>query len=135
MSTIIAIQSFRAWLENLLPFWTAYALTLTETVGATVLALPIAVARIGALGGVAVLVVLGLVNMLTIAYMSEAVARSGSVLSGAAFTGRMVVDYLGHLAASVFSLGIFALCFLMLQAYYLGFATTLADATTLWSSA
>jgi hypothetical protein len=49
-------------LEDLPPFWTAYSLTLTETVGATVLALPIAVAAIGPLPGVAILVVLGLVT-------------------------------------------------------------------------
>jgi amino acid permease len=120
-----------AWLEELPPFWTAYALTLTETVGATVLALPIAAAQIGPLAGVVLLVVLGLVNMLTIACMSEAVARSGSVRNGAAFTARMVADYLGRLGSSVFSLAVFTLCFLMLQAYYLGFATTMAGATHL----
>jgi hypothetical protein len=30
------------WLENLPPFWTVYAMTLTETLGMTILALPIA---------------------------------------------------------------------------------------------
>ena len=43
-------------LERLSPFWTAYSLTLTETVGATILALPIALASIGPLPGVALLV-------------------------------------------------------------------------------
>ncbi len=33
------------WLENLPPFWTAYALTFTETVGASILALPMAWVR------------------------------------------------------------------------------------------
>lgn len=126
-----AWAALAAWLERLPPFWTAFALTLTETVGATVLALPIAVARIGPLAGVVILVVLGVVNMLTIAYMAEAVARSSSVRAGSAFTARMVADYLGGLGASVFSLAVFALCFLMLQAYYLGFATTIAHATGL----
>jgi amino acid permease len=117
------------WLENLPPFWTAYSLTVTETVGATILALPIAVAEIGPLAGVVILVVLGVVNMLTIAFLSEAVSRSGTIRYGSAFIGRVVNDYLGRAGTLVLSLGIFALCFLVLQAYYIGFATTLQGAT------
>src|SRR5215470_16103202 len=48
------------WFESLPPFWTVFALTLTETVGATVLALPIALAGVGPLAGVALLLILGL---------------------------------------------------------------------------
>src|SRR5688500_16342911 len=44
------------WLESLPPFWTAYAVIL-EGVGAPILALPIAVAGIGPLAGVVILVV------------------------------------------------------------------------------
>src|SRR3712207_3270977 len=117
------------WLENLPPFWTAYALTLTETVGATVLALPIAVAGIGPLAGVAILVVLGVLNVLTIACISEAVSRSGTIRYGSAFIGRVVNDYLGRAGSLVLTLGLFTLCFLSLQAYYIGFATTLQSAT------
>src|ERR671913_230339 len=42
-----AWAALAGWLENLPLFWTAYALTLTETVGVSILALPIAVAAIG----------------------------------------------------------------------------------------
>ncbi|HEX2482292.1 MAG TPA: hypothetical protein VHQ69_10450, partial [Methylomirabilota bacterium] len=77
-------------LERLPPFWTAYSLTLTETVGATILALPIALAAVGPLPGVAVLVALGLVNVLTIVFMAEAIARSGTIRYGRAFFGRVV---------------------------------------------
>jgi hypothetical protein len=48
-------------LENLPPFWMAFALTLTETVGASILALPIALAGIGPLAALVLLIVLGLV--------------------------------------------------------------------------
>jgi len=81
-----------ARLERLSPFWTAYSLTLTETVGATILALPIALASIGPLGGVAVLVVLGLVNMVTIGCMSEALTRSGAIRHECAYLGGLVGD-------------------------------------------
>src|SRR5919112_1477932 len=117
------------WLEDLPPFWTAYSLTVTETVGAAILALPIAVAEIGPLAGVVILVVLGVVNMLTIAFLSEAVSRSGTIRYGSAFIGRVVNDYLGRAGTLVLTLGLLALCFLVVQAYYIGFATTLEGAT------
>jgi amino acid permease len=117
------------WLENLPSFWTAYALTLTETVGVTILALPIAVAGIGPLAGVAILAVLGAINVLTIAFISEAVSRSGAIRYGSGFIGKVVDDYLGRAGSLVLSLGIFALCFLVLQAYYIGFSSALEGAT------
>ena len=66
-------------LEELPPFWTTYGLTLTETVGAGMLALPIAVAGVGPLPGVAIIVVLGLLNVLTVAAVAETFARTSSV--------------------------------------------------------
>src|SRR5918993_1545311 len=131
-----AWAALAGWLENLPPFWTVYALTLTEIVGATILALPIAVAGIGPLAGVAILVVLGVLNMLTIACISEAVSRSGTIRYGSAYIGKVVNDYLGRAGSVSLTLGIFAICFLSLQVFYIGFATTLQGATgippTVW---
>jgi len=117
------------WLETLPPFWTAFALTLTETVGAGILALPIALARVGPLAGVIFLVVFGLVNILTIAFMAEAITRSGTIRYGSAFIGRAVADYLGRPGAFILTLGLFIICSLALVAYYIGFSSTLASAT------
>jgi amino acid permease len=117
------------WLESLPPFWTAFALTLTETVGAGILALPIALASIGPLAGVVLLVVLGLVNVLTVASMAESVARSGAIRYGRAFIGRAVANYLGNIGSFIITLGLAVLNFLCLLAYYTGFSTTLEDAT------
>jgi Transmembrane amino acid transporter protein len=72
-------KKLSSWLEHLPPFWTAYALTFTETVGASILALPIALAGVGPLPGVVILLVMGVINMLTIAAMAEAVTRNGSI--------------------------------------------------------
>jgi len=148
LETIFAIQATPAnrlrwawaalagWLESLPPFWTAFALTLTETVGAGILALPIALANVGPLAGVAILIVMGLVNVLTIAYMSESVARSGTIRYGSAFLGRVVTDYLGRAGSLIFSLGLIIECVLTLWPLYIGFSTTLANATpipaTVW---
>jgi hypothetical protein len=117
------------WLESLPPFWTAFSLTVTETVGAGILALPIALAGVGPLAGFVLLIVLGLVNVFTIAAMAEAVARSGTIRYGSAYTGRVVTDYLGRAGAIVLVVGLAVLNFLTLLAYYTGFATFMAEVT------
>ena len=116
-----------AKLENLPPFWTAFALTLTETVGAGILALPIAFAAVGPVAGVVALVVLGLVNLLTIAAMAEAVARNGNVRYGRAYFGRLVRDYLGRSGTLVLSPALVVLNAVILLAYFIGLSTVLTD--------
>jgi amino acid permease/predicted transcriptional regulator len=130
-----AWSALAARLEDLPPFWTAYSLTLTETVGATILALPIALAAVGPLPGVAILVVLGLVNVLTITFMAEAISRSGTIRYRSAFFGRLVADYLGPGGALVVTASLFVLCLPVLTVYYIGFARTLEDATSVPSTA
>src|SRR5205823_5360922 len=117
------------WLENLPPFWTAYALTFTEIVGASIFALPIALAGVGPLAGVVVLVVMGVINVLTIAAMAEAVTRSGSIRYQGSYLGRLVQDYLGRAGSLILTAMVLTICFLVLFAYYLGFSLTLAGAT------
>jgi amino acid permease len=116
-------------LESLSPFWTAFSLTLTETAGAGILALPIALAGVGPLPGLIILLTLGGINVLTIVGMAEAVARNGSIRDGSAFVGRLVCEYLGPTGSLVLSLGLAVNCLLFQWAYYVGFSTTLADAT------
>lgn len=117
------------WLENLPPFWTAFALVLTETVGAGILALPIALAKVGPLAGVVILLILGLVNVATIAAISETMARSGQVRYGQAYFGRLVNDYLGGVGSFILTLALFMLNSLFVSVYYIGFSLTLAAAT------
>src|SRR6266545_328746 len=115
--------------ETLSPFWTSYSLTLTETVSASILALPIAVVAVGPLAGLVILAVLGLVNTVTVAYLAEAVARSGTMRFGSAYLGRLVGDLLGGAGSAILSVSLFVLVFLALPALYLGVATWLADAS------
>ncbi len=91
------------WLEHLPPFWTAYALTFTEIVGASILALPIALAGVGPLAGVVFLLVMGVINVLTIASMAEAVTRSGSIRYQGSYLGRLVQDHLCHSSPGLLS--------------------------------
>ena len=116
-------------IESLPPFWTAFALTITETVGAGTLALPIAFATVGPLAGVILLVLLGLINLVTVAYLAEASARNGSIRYGSAFVGRLVQDYLGEPASILLRVALFAFCCIVLASYYTGFASTVSAVT------
>jgi hypothetical protein len=66
-------------LERMPPFATAYALTLTETVGSGILALPIALAGFGVLGAVVLLITFGIVNVITVAALCESTQRRPSL--------------------------------------------------------
>jgi amino acid permease len=122
-----AWAALAGWLESLPPFWTAFAISLP--IGAFTLALPIAVADVGPLAGVVLMIVLGLINILTIAALCEAVARSGVIHYGNAFLGRVVADYLGSIGSFIFTTVLGGIFFLLLLVFYIGVATTLADAT------
>ncbi|MDQ3688492.1 MAG: hypothetical protein M3406_00360 [Chloroflexota bacterium] len=118
-----------AMLEELPPFWTAFALTLTETVGAGVLALPIALAGLGPLAAVVLLVGFGAVNLVTIAALVEAITRSGSIRYGSAYLGRVVGDYLGAPGKATVGLALFALNAVLLLVLCIGFGLTIGAAT------
>jgi amino acid permease len=126
-------------LESLPPLWLAFALTLTEMVGGGVLALPIALAGMGPAAAVVVLVTLGLVNLTTLAAIVEAVTRDGDIRYGSTYFGRLVRGYLGGAAAAALTPALLVFSLLVLVAFYVGVATTLADATavpaTIWAAA
>lgn len=118
-----------AWLEDLPSFWAAFSLTLTETVGASILALPIALAEVGPLAGVVQLIILGIVNILTISALVESINRNGHMRYGTSYFGRLVGDYLGGTGSLIFSIALFALSIFALMAFYVGVASTLGVAT------
>ncbi|HET8651410.1 MAG TPA: hypothetical protein VFM13_02450 [Gaiellaceae bacterium] len=124
-----------SWLEDLPPFWTAFALTLTGTVGTTTLAVPIATAAVGPAAGVATLVALALVTTLTLVGMSEAVTRNGPMHYGGSYLGRLVADFLGSSAASIFTLMALAAIVFALLVRFLGFAATLGAGTAVPAAA
>lgn len=117
-------------LENLPPSTSAFALTLTETIGGSTLALPIALAGVGPAAGVALLIILGLINIATIIGVSEAVIRNGTMRywRGGAWN-ELVGSYFGGGGSVIFSVGLIILIFISLISFYLGVSTTLANAT------
>jgi amino acid permease len=116
-------------LDGLPVFWLAFVLTLI--IGAVNLALPIAVAGVGALPGIVMIVVLGILNLVTVVAMVEVVTRSGAIRYGNAFIGTVVADYLGSTASALLSALLTAFSFGILLIFYVGISTTLADATGL----
>lgn len=129
------LKTLNLRLEKLPPFWAVYAFILVETVGEGVLAIPIAVAKIGPLAGIVVLIIIGIVNMITIAALAEASARSGSIRYGEAYLGRLVHDYLGSTGTVVLALSVAAIQLLALISYFVGFSATMAEATNIPSPA
>jgi len=119
------------WLEGLSPFWTAFALNITETVGAGTLALPIALATVGPLAAAALLLVLGLVNLITVGFMAEASARHSAIRYSSAFVGQLVGDLLGPSAVLVVRFSLFCFCCAILVAFYTGFSTTFGEVSGL----
>jgi amino acid permease len=116
-------------LEGLPPFWLAYALTLTETVGGGVLALPIAFARFGAIGAMITLAFFGIVNALTVAALVESITRNGNMRYGVAYFGRLIGDYLGRSGNLVAMPALFALDAVGFLVALVGFGTTIGGVT------
>jgi amino acid permease len=123
------LTRFGKFVDALPPFWLAFAFTLTDTVGASILALPIALARVGPAAGVLLLVLLGAVNLLTVAALAEATARSAVMRQGGTFIGRLVLDYLGPVASTAVTLWLAVISFLILCALYMGFSSALTGST------
>jgi len=124
-----ALSAVARSLEALPPFWVAFALTLP--VGPGLLALPIAVADVGALAGIVLLIIFGLVNALTAAALAETVARSGTTRFGLGYLGQLVSEYLGNTGSVLLTVILAVNNFLILIVFYLGVAGTLESAIRL----
>jgi amino acid permease len=121
--------AFSSRIESLPTFWTTYILTLPGAAG--LLALPIALSGVGLPTGIALIVIFGLINMLTVAALAEAVARSGTTRFGLGFLGQLVQEYLGRPGFILLSTILALNNFFILIIFYLGVAGTLQDATSL----
>jgi hypothetical protein len=115
--------------ERLPPFWIAYFLALTETIGEGILIVPVALAAIGPIPAVILLVALGMANLITLGGLAEAVTRNGSMRYGTAYFGRLVGELLGPAAAMAQSIALGIFNVVVLFAYFLGFSSVFAGAT------
>ncbi|MFQ5657209.1 MAG: hypothetical protein ACE5G5_06685 [Candidatus Methylomirabilales bacterium] len=113
------------WPDYLPPFWTTFVLTVALGLPPAILALPIAVANIGPVSGILLLLAIGLINVFTMACMAEACARSGAIRYGKAFVGRLTTDFLGGGGSFLLSLTLVIRNFLSLLAASVGLAITM----------
>jgi hypothetical protein len=132
------ISGVGAWLEGLSPFWQTCVSVLALSFPQAALALSIAMAGIGPIAGAGLLLVFGVLNMLTVAALAEAVARNGAIRYGNAFLGRVAADYLGRAGSVVLTVGAGVFMFLAQLAALVGLATTLASfalvPSTIWAA-
>lgn len=117
------------WVDRLSPFWQSCVLMMAMSFPQATLALSIAVVGVGPLLGIGLIVLFGLVNMVTVAALAEAVVRNGAIRYGNAFLGRVACDYLGQGGSTVMTLAAGAYCFLGAIAAFVGLAKTLASFT------
>jgi len=113
------------WSDFLPVFWVVFVLTVALPLPTAILALPIALAHVGPMSGILFVVVIGLFNVLTMACMAEACARSGAIRYGRAFWGRLVSDFLGGTGSSVLSIALGIRNFLALVSSSFGMAITM----------
>lgn len=125
---------FSRRLESLPSFWLAFLLTMPGAAG--LLALPIALAQVGTLWGLLLVLSFGLINLLTALALAETVVRSGTARFGLGFLGQLAHEYLGKEASLLLTVVLAANNFLVLIIFFLGVAGTLGGgtpmATVLW---
>ncbi|MEM7594388.1 MAG: hypothetical protein AAF383_23245, partial [Cyanobacteria bacterium P01_A01_bin.83] len=118
-------------LESLPPFWLATFITIALGLPQAFLALPIAVADLGSLVAITLLIVLGGINILTTICMAEAIGRSYDFRDGSTFVKQLAANYLGKAGSLVLALAVSIRVFLIALACYLGLSATMANFTPL----
>ncbi len=118
-------------LESLPPFWLATLITVALGLPQAFLALPIAVAGLGSILTVILLITLGGINILTMICMAEAIGRSQDFRSGQTFIQQLAANYLGQSGSSILAVAVSIRVFLITIAGYLGLSVTMANFTAL----
>ena len=96
-------------LERLPAFWIAFMLTLTECVGASIRALPVAMAGIGPLGAVIPIAVFGACERAHRRGVGPKRSRApGAIRYGTAYFGRLVGEHFGRSGVALLNLAVFA---------------------------
>lgn len=116
-------------IESLPTFWLAFLLTVALGLPQAFLALPIAVVDIGPLPTVAFLLIIGAINIVTMACMAEAFSRSSDFRYGHPFIKQLVANYLGGAGSFILSLAVGIRVFFIALACYIGLSTTMANFT------
>ena len=128
-SLVSAWTGIARTLESLPPFWLSFGLTFSSSVPVALMALPIMLADIGLVWGLAFLVAVGLINQVTIYYVVEATVRSGIARRRTLFLGGLAQEFLGPVGAAGMTVAIGMIAFCSAVAGYVGLADNLSRAT------
>jgi multisubunit Na+/H+ antiporter MnhC subunit len=123
-----------ARIEDLPPFWLATLITVALGLPQAFLALPIAAASMGALSSLVLVIGIGIVNVVTMACMAEAIARSGDFHYGKALIKDLAANYLGQAGSFILSIAVAIRVFLIALACYVGLSATMATFTPIPAS-
>ncbi len=109
------------------PTLAVFGVVVVAVVGGSVIALPVAMARLGAIPALIVMVAMGAINMISISALASAAVRSSSVIAGRGRFSYMVSSHLGPVSGRLVGLASSVLWFGIMVVYLLGFGGTLSE--------
>lgn len=119
------------------PTLATFGVTVVAVVGGSVIALPVAMARLGAVPAGIVMIAMGAINMIAISALAGAAVRSSSVAAGRGRFSYLVSSHLGQTSGRIVGAASSVLWFGIMVVYLLGFGGTLAEVvggdSALWS--
>lgn len=122
-----AWSGFMDLLARVPPFWLAFFLTMPGAVG--LLVMPIALANLGPVLGLVVLVSIGLLNLLTVLAFAEASTRSSTIRFGLGYIGQLAGEYLGGIGGWLATIVLALNSFVLLIVLYLNVGAALEGGT------
>ncbi|MEY4339241.1 MAG: hypothetical protein RLZ14_1091, partial [Actinomycetota bacterium] len=104
-----------------------FSVIVVSVVGGSVIALPVAMARLGAIPAGIVMIVMGAINMISVSALAGAAVRSSAVIGGRGRFASMVSHHLGATSGRIAGAASSALWFGIMVVYLLGFGGTLEE--------
>lgn len=119
------------------PTLATFGVVVVAVVGGSVIALPVAMARLGAVPAGLVMIAMGAINMIAISALAGAAVRSSSVIAGRGRFSYLVSSHLGQTSGRIVGAASSLLWFGIMVVYLLGFGGTLSEVvggdSALWS--
>jgi len=109
------------------PTLAVFGVVVVSVVGGSVIALPVAMARLGAIPAGLVMIAMGAINMIAVSALASAAVRSSSVIAGRGRFSYLVSSHLGSVSGRLAGLASSVLWFGIMVVYLLGFGGTLAE--------
>ncbi|MEY4175266.1 MAG: hypothetical protein RI900_2431, partial [Actinomycetota bacterium] len=123
--TLFRMPSSAPTLRN--PTLAVFGVIVVSVVGGSVIALPVAMARLGAIPAGLVMIIMGAINLVAVSALASSAVRSASVIGGRGRFSYMVSSHLGPVSGRIAGLASSTLWFGIMVVYLLGFGSTLSE--------